>query len=794
MTVGVPAPYLREGELKFQAGAKITIDKFFGGINLNPSVGYKCAWTTGATDANCSFSASEEAAALRSADYPKLELLRTDYDEFGKYESFSPQANKGEKSFAESVASSPESNVDQTIVSNVFAGAEPTILPVGENGKLMLWVRQNPALPVLQSTEIAWSYFDGANWSQPAVVAADNRAEFSPAAAVDSNGNVVAAWLRIKEPAFNTPIQTVDDLPLFYKQAEVVSAVFNPATRTWSNVAALTDDLAFDTGLRLSSDASGNLLLTWQSNPSGEFTATAAAPATIKYSFWNGSNWNASQAIAGNLTNISEHSTAINGNNAFLVVPRDQDPATPNNEVLLAYSWNGSNWSQAATFAAGNADNQLPQAYYDQTGQSRVIWRRGADLVAANLNNPNPTVVRQGSDSLGFSSLRLVKSWRGNLALIWQEMVDNGPANIFATTYNPNSQTWSRDTRLNQDSKQSSNAAGYYDNAGKLNLVYLATQIQRVTRTVTINGQSVEIPNVPENGQTDIRLISVPFNNTTYDFDGDGKADLSVYRPSNGVWYLLQSQSGFAAAQFGISTDKLAPADFDGDGKTDIAVWRDNNPNVEQRAYFYVLQSSNGQFRVHQFGKDGDVPIPGDFDGDGKADLAVYRNGGNGAQSYFYYRPSTQPELDFVTIPFGLGGDKPVAADYDGDGKTDVAVFRPANGVWYLLRSRDGFGAVQFGIATDKPVVSDYDGDGRADPAVYRDGFWYLLRSRDGFTGAPFGLATDVPAPADYDGDGKTDLAVYRSGNWYLLQTTSGFAAGPFGISTDKPVPNAFVP
>ncbi len=91
-----------------------------------------------------------------------------------------------------------------------------------------------------------------------------------------------------------------------------------------------------------------------------------------------------------------------------------------------------------------------------------------------------------------------------------------------------------------------------------------------------------------------------------------------------------------------------------------------------------------------------------------------------------------------------------VPADYDGDGKADVAVFRPSNGTWYLLRSNQGFTGYQFGILTDLPVPADYDGDGKTDIAVYRDGTWYLQRSTQGFTGVGFGAATDKPIPSAF--------------------------------------------
>jgi uncharacterized delta-60 repeat protein len=261
-----------------------------------------------------------------------------------------------------------------------------------------------------------------------------------------------------------------------------------------------------------------------------------------------------------------------------------------------------------------------------------------------------------------------------------------------------------------------------------------------------------------------------------FDFDGDGKDDQAVFRPSNSVWYLLRSQSGFSAAQFGISTDKITPADFDGDGRTDIAVFRDGT--------WYWLNSSNGSFQSLQFGVIGDIPVPADYDGDGKADLAVYRNG-------IWY--VLQSQLGFTGFQFGNSTDKPVPSDFDGDGKTDAAVYR--DGVWYMLRSQLGFTAVQFGVATDKPTVGDYDGDLKADQAVYRNGVWYILGSTQGFYAVQFGTSSDVPVAADYDGDEKTDVAVFRDGVWYWLQSSNNqFRAAQFGTTNDKPIPAAYIP
>lgn len=278
----------------------------------------------------------------------------------------------------------------------------------------------------------------------------------------------------------------------------------------------------------------------------------------------------------------------------------------------------------------------------------------------------------------------------------------------------------------------------------------------------------------------DVEAGTVPA--ARFDFDGDRKADLSIFRSSNAGWYIAKSTGGYHILPFGLEADEPVAADYDGDGKVDIAVYRGG--------VWYQLLSTNNSVSVMPFGLASDLPVPADFDGDGAADVAVYRP----SDGVWHVVRSTGQS--YFSARFGLSEDLPVPADYDGDGKADISVFRPSDGNWYRLNSSTGsFSVARFGSLGDVPVRGNFDGDAKDDIAVWRPttGVWYISRSTDGgATIVPFGLFGDTPVPADYDGDNKTDIAVYRplDGVWHRMESlTSSYRATAFGMNGDLPIP-----
>ncbi|MGB7068807.1 MAG: glycoside hydrolase domain-containing protein [Pyrinomonadaceae bacterium] len=182
-----------------------------------------------------------------------------------------------------------------------------------------------------------------------------------------------------------------------------------------------------------------------------------------------------------------------------------------------------------------------------------------------------------------------------------------------------------------------------------------------------------------------------------------------------------------------------------------------------------------------------------DFDGDGRTDMSIFRADPG---VWFVYNSSN---LTYKVIGFGLPADIATPGDYDGDGRTDYSIFRPSENTWYFLTKGEIFSGRQFGAAGDIPAPGDYNGDGKTDVAVFRpsNGTWYIANSdsQGTYTFTQFGAAGDKPVLGDYDGDGKDDVAVFRpsNGGWYILRSSDGaFSIFQWGTSTDQPAQGDF--
>lgn len=319
-----------------------------------------------------------------------------------------------------------------------------------------------------------------------------------------------------------------------------------------------------------------------------------------------------------------------------------------------------------------------------------------------------------------------------------------------------------------------------------------ATGVVAISGTGPTGAHAVTVTATDSCGETSQRMFTVtvvapPKASTVYDFDGDRKADVAVYRRAatpndSSHWFILRSsdESVWPIA-FGQSEDVIVPGDYDGDGRTDAAVFR---PSI---GTWFTSQDPATNFGAVPWGMEGDIPVPGFYDTDGKMDIAVYR-----PSEGVWYINKSRGGIEVRLL--GQPGDKVLPADYDGDGLTDAAVWREADGLWYIQSSRDQSIIIEnWGVAGDHFVPGDYDGDGTDDLAVFRPshGTWHIKQSGGLTRSEVWGQAGDVPVAADFDADGKADLAVFRpsTGTWHIYSSCPcAMKSATFGIETDTPV------
>ncbi|HEX8734870.1 MAG TPA: VCBS repeat-containing protein [Pyrinomonadaceae bacterium] len=520
---------------------------------------------------------------------------------------------------------------------------------------------------------------------------------------------------------------------------------------------------------------------------------------------------------AGSETPIRSNQPTGNYKISFFDVNNDAalDLVTFNSTLIEVYL--GNNTGSFAFQSTSNILNQFPFSatlvdMFDINGDGRkdmlvnqIGIKSGNSFVKYHLSTEGFSFQSGGTAIINGASSIVVEDFNNDGRKDIAAHFATSTSSFMQFFYNRGDGTFSQSQSINLGNIERLRLVHDFDGDGSKDFV--ATALSAGARSVSVlynnanQGFSVVNYPLPINASTPLFYLN--------DFDGDGVKDFAVFNEERGYnIYLRKRAGGFKLSYQNIQTYLSLIADFNNDRKADILrigtnttfqtyafqlyeadCFRRGRPDTidylgSGRVNFASWQPKTGRWTYNDggfeiinrtvfWGASGDIPTPGDYDGDGVTDTAVFRP----ANGTWYVNATTEKEISFE---FGQNGDKPVPADFDGDFKTDFAVFRAATGDWMIrLSSTQTSLLIHFGLSEDKPVPADFDGDGKADVAVFRpsEGNWYYLRSTDNAKiAAHFGQAGDIPQPTDVDDDGRADFNVFRPDNsvFYFASSLDG--------------------
>jgi len=465
---------------------------------------------------------------------------------------------------------------DLPLIENVFPYSEPSLAGKGQE-IMLLYVSDNNQPNDLQCTDINWLRFDGTNWTEPAPIVTDTRAEFAPQVAFDGDGDAVALWERVKVPDFNTL-----DIYAMAKEMEIVSSHWDNITQTWNPPTPITDNNYLDhKPLLCGPMADGSVLAVWTENKGNLLMGDSNSPSTLLWSKWNSGthNWSAPQTLLANLLYRLSESLSGTANKAVYAYTQDTngDVNTPADQELFTCHWNGQSWASPARETNDLTPDRNVRVAVADDDDVYLVWQRAGDLVM-NHNSTGISLVRKNSQTVAFTDYAMTLGPQGNLVLIWQEQSQTG-VDAFYSVYDPISHRWSKDNQIFSDTPLERSFAPVWDDVGNLTIAYNRVEIQKTNKKVKLEtGEIIEVNDVPTPGRVDLGILKRILVKDLSIQPGDFTAEGANYLPGDQV--RLRSAIHNSGD---ISTENVTVAFYDGQphnggveiGRQTISGWLD---------------------------------------------------------------------------------------------------------------------------------------------------------------------------------------------------------------------------
>lgn len=406
-----------------------------------------------------------------------------------------------------------EHRADLPIVANTFPYCEPSVAARG-NELMMVYVADSGSADPARFTNIDYSFFDGADWTQPSPVSTDIRSEFSPKVAFDGNGDAIAVWEWEKDAtlAADAPIEAV------VSKMEIVWSRWDRSTRAWSTPAPLTDNDHLDhSPLLIGPMEDGSLIAAWTENFSNLLVGSGADGSTTASRVWwvrwdaQSRSWGQPSLLVASVAGRLSQSLAGAGRLAIYAWTRDTDgdPATSSDQELCYVTWDGRAWSPVRQLTRDAISDRNVRAAVTPAGEAFLAWQHGNDLVFDRNLSGAPTAIRPESGTLGFEDFTLTAGPSGGLVLLWQDRGARG-TDVFYRVFDPASNSWSEDLQLANDRDLERSLAAAWDSAGNLTLAYNLVAVNEVTKSVTLgDGRTVQVEGAIAFGQVDLRILKM---------------------------------------------------------------------------------------------------------------------------------------------------------------------------------------------------------------------------------------------------------------------------------------------